>query len=67
MTAAPRQLLEVELLTSDHNRRSLESELDEHTEADPGDFNPPSRRKDAELDRVLSILDSLDKREGGFR
>ena len=53
-------------LVSDHNRRSLDSELDAHLEADPGDFNPPSRRKDAELNRVLAILDEIEE-EGGFR
>ena len=63
--AQGRAPLAVELLASDHSRRSLESELDEHLQADHGDFNPPSRRKDAELSRVLEILDSLEKGEGG--
>ena len=64
MNAPIREPLAVELLTSAHNRRSLDAELDEHLQADRGDFNPPSRRKDSELNRVLSLLDSLEEKGG---
>lgn len=64
MSTTHREPLPVELLTSDHSRRLLESELDEHLLADPGDFNPPSRLKDNELNRVLTILDSLEAKGG---
>ena len=39
-------------------------ELDEMIEVDPYDGDPPSRRSDKELGRVLSILDSLEAERG---
>ncbi len=37
----------------------IDRDLDEMIEVDPGDFNPPSRRKDSELARMLDLLDNL--------
>ena len=45
-------------LLPDDLASDLLDEIDDHLLADPGDFNPPSRRKDDELNRVLGILDS---------
>ncbi len=39
----------------------IDRELDEMIQVDPGEFNPPSRRKDTELARMLAILDNLPK------
>ena len=38
--------------------------LDEHLQVDPYAGDPPSKRSDKELNRVLSILDSLERGNG---
>jgi hypothetical protein len=43
----------------------IDSELDEEIVIDPYNGDPPSKRKDSELARVLSILDSLEERGNG--
>jgi hypothetical protein len=39
----------------------LDDELDEHIVCDPYSGDPPSRRKDSEVSRMLSILDNLER------
>ena len=43
-----------------HGVDSIDRDLDEMIQVDPYNGDPPSRRKDRELARVLSILDSLE-------
>ena len=45
--------------TDDRGVDEIDRELDEMIEVDPGDFNPPSRRKDSEVARMLELLDNL--------
>lgn len=42
------------------NQPVAEDDFDDLIEVDPHDFNPPSRRSDRELNRMLSILDSIE-------
>ena len=55
-------------LFRDHLRSLLTDDdlddLDDLIEVDPGDFNPPSRKKDAELARTLAILDDIEMKGG---
>lgn len=37
----------------------ISAHLVEEIAIDPGDFNPPARRKDSEIKRVLEIIDNL--------
>ena len=39
-----------------------DKDFDDLIQTNPYDFNPPSRRSDKELSRVLSILDSIEGR-----
>lgn len=41
-------------------RDNLDRMIDEHLQIDPYAGDPPSRRSDKEIDRVLSILDSIE-------
>lgn len=45
-------------------RAELENTDGEDLDLDPGDFNPPARLKERDINRVLSILDDIEK-EGG--
>jgi hypothetical protein len=40
-------------------RASLENHAGDEIDIDAGDLNPPARRKDSEINRVLSIIDNL--------
>ncbi len=40
----------------------IDAELDDMLQVDPFNGDPPSRRKDREISRVLSLLDSLEER-----
>ncbi len=42
----------------------IDRDLDEMIQSDPYNGDPPSKRKDSELARVLSILDSLEEERG---
>jgi len=42
----------------------IDNLLDDEIQVDPYDGDPPSKRKDSELNRVLSILDSLERGNG---
>lgn len=42
----------------------IDAELDDGIQVDPYNGDPPSKRKDSELNRVLSILDSLERGNG---
>ncbi len=42
----------------------IEAELDDMIQVDPYNGDPPSRRKDREVSRVLGLLDSLERGEG---
>ena len=39
--------------------------VDEHIQIDPYEGDPPSKRSDREINRVLSILDELEERGNG--
>jgi hypothetical protein len=39
----------------------IDDHLDEMIQVDPYNGNPPSRRKDREISRVLGLLDSLER------
>ena len=43
-----------------------EDDFDDQIEVDRADFCPPSRKKDKELSRTLSILDELEMKGGKF-
>jgi hypothetical protein len=43
----------------------IDSALDDEIQIDPYAGDPPSRRSDKEINRVLSILDSLEERGNG--
>ena len=43
-------------------RDDIDRELDEMIEVDPFNGDPPNKRSDKELSRLLSILDSIDER-----
>ena len=45
------------LTQADHDE--IDAELDDMIEVPWPELNPPSRRKDSEVNRVLSILDNL--------
>ena len=42
-----------------HFQRSLQAADIEESDFDPGDFNPPSRLKERDLNRTLAILDEI--------
>jgi hypothetical protein len=43
----------------------LDAELDDHLQVDPYAGDPPGRRSDKELGRLLDLLDSLGERGNG--
>ena len=43
----------------------VDAELDDHLQVDPYAGDPPSRRSDKELGRLLDLLDSLGERGNG--
>lgn len=51
--------------TDAQGRDEIDRELDEMIEVDPFNGDPPNKRSDKELDRLLSILDSIDERGNG--
>jgi hypothetical protein len=56
-----RSLGDVGKLVSDDDLDDIDAELDEMIQVDPYNGNPPSRRKDREISRVLGLLDSLER------
>jgi hypothetical protein len=50
--------------TDDCGRDEIDCGFDEMVQVDPYNGDPPSKRKDSELARVLSILDSLEAVRG---
>jgi len=51
--------------TDERGIDEIDRMLDEQIEVDPYNGDPPSKRSDKEISRVLSILDSLDERGNG--
>lgn len=52
------------LIVDERGVDSIDRDLDLMIEVDPYNGDPPSKRKDSELARVLSILDSLEVERG---
>lgn len=48
------------LVTDSHGRDEIDREIDDRIVADPYELHAPSRKSDAELNRVLAILDNLE-------
>lgn len=44
-----------------HDFDDIDAELDDMLQVDPYNGDPPSRRKDREVSRVLGLLDSLER------
>jgi hypothetical protein len=57
-----RRLLEIEMLVTEDERRLTDMETS--ILVDPYSGDPPSRRKDHELARVLRILDEIESERG---
>jgi len=51
-------------VTDEAGRDQIDRDLDAMIEVDQVDFNPPSRRKDVELEQTLALLDSLETKGG---
>jgi hypothetical protein len=56
-----RSLADVGRLISDDDLDDIDAELDDMIQVDPYNGDPPSRRKDREISRVLGLLDSLER------
>jgi hypothetical protein len=56
-----RSLADVGRLISDDDLDDIDAELDEMIHVDPYNGDPPSKRKDREISRVLGLLDSLER------
>ena len=52
------------LLTDDVGRDAIDRDDDDLIEAPWPEFNPPSRRKDSDVSRVLDLLDNLPRGKG---
>ena len=63
-TVAHQDDIHREMLAGLTQERDFDEIDDDDINFDPYSGDPPSRRKDAELNRVLSILDSLENERG---
>ena len=53
--------------TDSFGRDQIDQDLDDLTVADPYDLHAPSRKSDADLNRVLAILDNLENGKAATR
>jgi len=64
VTIAEVQDFRESIASNDERFDEIDNLLDDEIQVDPYDGDPPSKRKDSELNRVLSILDSLERGDG---